>query len=73
MSPRKNPFSKSTKALIITLCIAFVVATVLLCVGGMLAGWNIVANLTSKTALLVYAIVFLIAVFVGYYLYTHRR
>ena len=73
MSPRKNPFSKTTITLLVTVAVLIVIATVLLCVGGTLAGWNIGEKLRSPTAILIYAIIGLVAVVVGFKLYSNRR
>lgn len=73
MSPRKNPFSKTTITLIVTIAVLIVIAVVLMCVGGTLAGWNIGEKLRSPTAILVYVVIGLIAVVVGFKLYSNRR
>jgi hypothetical protein len=62
LNPNTNLFSKIAIAVS-----AVVLGIVLLCVGGTMAGWDIVGALTSDTALLVYAIVLLIVlVYVSY-------
>lgn len=47
---------------IITIGVGVVTAALVLMLGGLLAGWNIWAMLTSPTAWLIYTIVFGIAV-----------
>ena len=54
----------SIPATLIVGAIAVLIGIVLLCVGGAMAGWDIVGALTSDTAVLVYAIVLLVALVV---------
>lgn len=62
LNPNTSLFSK-----IIIAIAAIALGITLLCVGGVMAGWDIVGALTSDTALLVYAIVLLIVlVYVSY-------
>lgn len=63
MSPKLNPFSK-----ILILISVIAVGLALLCIGGTMAGWDIVGALTSSTAVLIYSILLLVTLLAVSYL-----
>jgi hypothetical protein len=59
---------------VITLGVGVLTAALILMLGGLLAGWNILAMLTSRTAFLVYTVLFTIGVTVLFkYFYDKDR